>query len=156
MLNTQEKTTKSRKFYKQELQVKKLSHKAVLPKRETFYAAGVDLHSAYYYKVLARGKTLVKTDLAISVPFGTYGRIAPRPELALNNHITIGAGVIDSDFRGNVCILIFNHSNFDFIIKTGDRIAQLICEKISYPIVKEVSHLSKTTRNTNGFESNGK
>ena len=78
------------------------------------------------------------TDLQIQLPVGCYGRIAPRSGLALNHHIDIGGGVIDRDFRGNIGIIIYNHSDTLFIITRGDRIAQLKCEKISYPAIEEL------------------
>ena len=81
---------------------------------------------------------MVKTDLRVKVPPGTYGRIAPRSGLALSNQIDVGAGVIDADYRGNVGIILFNHGNDDFKINAGDRIDQLICEKIVYADVVEV------------------
>ena len=77
----------------------------------------------------ARGKVLIFTDLQIQLPGGCYGRIAPRSDLALNHHIYVGGGVTDQDFRGNVGVVIYNHSDAPFIIASGDRIAQLICEK---------------------------
>lgn len=71
-------------------------------------------------------------------------------------HLLISAGVIDEDYRGNVGVVIFNHSDKDFEIKKGDRIAQLICEKIYYPVLKEVTNLSETKRAEGGFGSTGK
>ncbi|EFN80235.1 Deoxyuridine 5'-triphosphate nucleotidohydrolase [Harpegnathos saltator] len=119
------------------------------------YAAGYDLRSAYRCVIPARGKELVKTDLQIEVPPGTYGRVAPRSGLAWKNYIDVGAGVIDADYRGNLSALLFNHSNDDFEIAPGDRIAQLICEKIVYPKIEEVESLSDTNRGAGGFGSTG-
>jgi dUTP pyrophosphatase len=97
----------------------------------------------------------VKTDLQISVPKGCYGRIAPRSGLALNFFIDIGAGVIDADFRGNVAVLIFNFGDNAFHIQRGDRIAQLICEKIESPEIVEVFDLDCSQRGDKGFGSSG-
>jgi dUTP pyrophosphatase len=77
---------------------------------------------------------LVDTDIAISVPAGTYGRIAPRSGLASKHFIDTGAGVIDADYRGQVKVLLFNHSDKDFEVKEGDRIAQLVLERVSEQI----------------------
>ncbi|KAG7189126.1 hypothetical protein KM043_008694 [Ampulex compressa] len=118
-------------------------------------AAGYDLKSAYEYVVPAQGKQLVATDLQVEVPTGTYGRIAPRSGLAWKNHIDVGAGVIDADYRGNVKVVLFNHSNEDFKVSPGDRVAQLICEKISYPELQEVDNLNDTDRGEGGFGSTG-
>lgn len=111
--------------------------------------------SAYDYTVPARGKELVKTDIQIEVPEGCYGRVAPRSGLAWKNSIDVGAGVIDQDYRGNVGVILFNHSDIDFEVKKGDRVAQLICELIAYPVVEEANSLTDTTRGENGFGSTG-
>ncbi|KAL0123607.1 hypothetical protein PUN28_005847 [Cardiocondyla obscurior] len=137
------------------LKFAKLSEKAFAPSKGSEYAAGYDLRSAYKYIIPAHGKELIKTDLQIEVPFGTYGRIAPRSGLALKNHLDVGAGVIDADYRGNVGVVLFNHSKEDFEVSPGDRIAQLICEKITYPKIEEVDTLSDTNRGAEGFGSTG-
>lgn len=97
----------------------------------------------------------MKTDIQIEVPEGHYGRVAPRSGLAWKNSIDVGAGVIDEDYRGNVGVILFNFSDVNFEIKKGDRIAQLICERISYPTVVEVDTLSETARGEGGFGSTG-
>ena len=93
------------------------------------------------------------TRLAISFPAGLYARIAPRSRLALKRFINIGAGVVDSDYRGEVGVILFNHGDQDFEVKMGDRIAQLILEKIDTPPVEEVQNLGNTVRGTGGFGS---
>ncbi|XP_015122542.1 deoxyuridine 5'-triphosphate nucleotidohydrolase [Diachasma alloeum] len=133
----------------------KLSEKAFAPVKGSVQAAGYDLRSAYEYVIPARGKELVKTDLQIEVPEGTYGRVAPRSGLAWKNHLDVGAGVIDADYRGNVGVVMFNHSDSDFKISPGDRVAQLICEKIAYPDLMEVKTLDSTERGEGGFGSTG-
>nr|XP_008377419.2 deoxyuridine 5'-triphosphate nucleotidohydrolase-like [Malus domestica] len=135
--------------------VKKLSEKAVLPARGSPHSAAYDLSSATETKVPARGKALVPTDLSIAVPEGTYARIAPRSGLAWKHSIDVGAGVIDADYRGPVGVVLFNFSNVDFEIKEGDRIAQLIIEKIITPDVVEVEDLDSTARGAGGFGSTG-
>lgn len=91
----------------------------------------------------------------MAIPSGHYGRVAPRSGLAVKNSIDTGAGVIDEDYRGNVGVLLFNHSDVDFQINRGDRIAQLVLEKIITPTVVEVDSLDETERNTGGFGSTG-
>ncbi|KAL5708946.1 dUTP diphosphatase [Ranunculus cassubicifolius] len=137
------------------LKVKKLSEKAILPTRGSLYSAGYDLSSASEAKVPARGKALIPTDLSIAIPEGTYARIAPRSGLAWKHSIDVGAGVIDADYRGPVGVILFNHSDVDFEIKQGDRIAQLIIEKIMTPEVFEVEDLEETVRGAGGFGSTG-
>lgn len=137
------------------LRVKRLSEHAILPTRHSKLAAGYDLYSAYDCVIPSRGKLLVKTDIAIGIPSEHYGRISSRSGLAVKHSIDVGAGVIDEDYRGNVCVLLFNHSDEDFCVKRSDRVAQLILEKISTPDVIEVNHLDETERNVAGFGSTG-
>lgn len=96
---------------------KRLSPAAIIPVRGSLEAAGFDLAAAEPAIVAPRGKCLIKTDIAIAVPFGYYGRVAPRSGLALKKGIDTGAGVIDSDYRGNVGVILFNHSDDEFVGK---------------------------------------
>eukprot|EP00193_Tetraselmis_chui_P012815 CAMPEP_0177796224 /NCGR_PEP_ID=MMETSP0491_2-20121128/26668_1 /TAXON_ID=63592 /ORGANISM="Tetraselmis chuii, Strain PLY429" /LENGTH=155 /DNA_ID=CAMNT_0019319139 /DNA_START=143 /DNA_END=610 /DNA_ORIENTATION=- len=115
------------------LRVKKLSDKAQLPKRGSDKAAGYDMYSAVDEVV----------------------RVAPRSGLAWKNSIDTGAGVVDEDYRGPVNVILFNHSDVDFQVKIGDRVAQLILERICTPEVEEVTDLDSTVRGTGGFGSTG-
>merc|ERR1711951_13681 len=137
------------------LRFAKLSEHAMAPSKGSKLAAGYDLHSAYDYEIAAHGKVIAKTDLQIRVPDGTYGRIAPRSGLAAKHFIDIGAGVVDQDYTGNVGVVMFNHNDVPFVIKKGDRVAQLVCEKISYPELEEVQSLENTERGEGGFGSTG-
>ena len=128
------------------LRVQKLSNNAALPKRSTEGAAGYDLCAAQDCTIPAGGKGLVKTGISIQFPTGLYARIAPRSELALKRFIDVGAGVVDHDYRGEVGVVLFNHGDQDFVVKMGDRIAQLILEKIDTPPVEEVQGLDSTVR----------
>jgi len=138
------------------LQYFKLTPNALPPTRGSLMAAGLDLKSAYNVTIPAYGKGVIETDLAILVPSGCYGRIAPPSGLALHHHISVGGGVIDANYRGNVCVILFNHSVTPFQIQRGDRVAQLICEKIVYPEIYEVLELGKTERDTGGFGLTGR
>lgn len=84
-----------------------------LPKRCSDDAAGYDLFSPEDCVIEPKGKALIKTNLSIRVPDGCYGRIAPRSSLAWKHHIDVGAGVIDRDYRGDVGVILFNHSNVE-------------------------------------------
>lgn len=137
------------------LRIKKLSENAIPLSRASPLSAGYDLSSAAETKVPARGKALIPTDLSIAVPEGTYARIAPRSGLAWKNSIDVGAGVIDADYRGPVGVILFNHSDVDFEVKPGDRIAQLIIQKIVTPEVEQVDDLNATVRGSGGFGSTG-
>lgn len=138
-----------------QLLVKKLASTARLPVRASSEAAGYDLWSAQATVVPARGKQLVSTGLAITVPRGTYGRIAPRSGLAWKHFIDVGAGVCDRDYTGEVGVLLFNHSDQDFHVAVGDRVAQLILEAIAVADVVEVPDLPETQRGVGGFGSTG-
>lgn len=135
--------------------IKKMSEFATLPTRGSKLSAGYDLYAAYDYIIKARGKEMVKTDLQIALPPGCYGRVAPRSGLAWKHSIDVGAGVIDEDYRGPLNVILFNFDDKDFEIKKGDRIAQLICEKIEQTDIEEVTDLDATERGTNGFGSTG-
>lgn len=91
---------------------------------------------------------MIRTDLQIKLPEGCYSRITTRTNLAYH-HICIGEGVIDQDFRGNLSMLLYNHSENPYHIHHGDKIAELICEKIYCP------ELDNTWRDAQGFRSTG-
>ena len=138
------------------LRFARLSEGATPPTRGSARAAGLDLYSARDATVPARGTALIPTDLQIRVPYGCYGRIASRSVLALNHGIDVGGGVIDGDYRGNVGVILFNHSDEPFAVARGDRIAQLICERVYSPAPEEAPALDVTDRGENGFGSTGK
>lgn len=137
------------------LRVKKLSEFAILPSRGSPLSAGYDLSAAHATTVPARGKALVKTDLSMVIPDNCYGRIAPRSGLAWKKHVDIGAGVIDADYRGPVGVVMFNHADEDLLVERGDRIAQLVLERICMADVLEVDELDETVRGAGGFGSTG-
>ena len=109
---------------------------AKLPVRSSLGAAGYELSIAQPVVILAHGKCLVKTGLAISMPPSCYGRIAPQSGLAIKKLIDVGAGVIDSDYRGEIGVVLFNFADEEFCINMGDRIAQIIVEKSKNPPCK--------------------
>lgn len=134
----------------------RFSKNATAPLRVTSQSAGFDLSSAYDVVVPKRDRAIVITDLALKIPKNCYGRIASRSGLALRHGILVGAGVVDSDYTGNIKVILFNHSDTDYYIKQGDRIAQIICEQILYPQVYEIStNVEYTERNSAGFGSSG-
>ncbi len=97
--------------------VKRLNEDAVIPKKGSVLAAGYDICASQECVVPAGGKAMIKTGLSWMVPANTYGRIAPRSGLAWKNSINVGAGVIDEDYRGEVCVILFNHGTEDFKVK---------------------------------------
>jgi len=138
-----------------QLQVKLLSENAVIPKRGSPRSAGFDLSSAENVIIKAGQRGVIKTDLSIACPTGTYARIAPRSSLAVNKFIDVGAGVVDADYRGPIGVVLFNFGTEDFIIEQGDRIAQLILEQVSMTEAVKVELLEETQRGYGGFGSTG-
>lgn len=138
------------------LLVKLLTASAQAPCRLSVGAAGYDLFSAHDCAVPACGRMKVGTGVAVTLPEGTYGRVAPRSSLAYLAGIDVGGGVIDGDYRGEISVIVFNHGGVSFDIKTGDRIAQLIIERIATPNVVVVDDLAATSRGDRGFGSTGR
>jgi len=114
----------------QSVRVKKLSAEARVPIKGTARAAGHDLYANEGTDVPARGQAIVGTRIAIGLPHDTYGRIAPRSSLAVKHRLITNAGGIDSDYRGEVNVVLANLGDQPYRVKKGDRIAQLIIEKV--------------------------
>lgn len=138
----------------EQLTVKLFDPQARLPTRGTPGSAGLDLYSCENIVIPSVDFRLVDTGIGIVVPPGTYGRIAPRSSLALKG-IDIGAGVVDRDYRDRVKVLMFNHSNNNVTISRGDRVAQLMLERIVDDVtIHEVDELPASQR-SGGFGSTG-
>lgn len=126
-----------------------------LPTRGSGGAVGYDLYSDEDVSIHRGDRALVGTGVAIALPVGTYGRVAPRSGLAVKYGITVGAGVIDPDYTGEVKVLLFNHGEGVFEVKKGDRVAQLVLERCETPEVQEVGVIKETERGADGFGSTG-
>lgn len=137
------------------LLIQKLSADATTPTRGSAFAAGYDLYAAAAITIKAKDKALVSTALAIATPAGTYGRVAPRSGLASKKFLDTLAGVIDADYRGEVKVLLANFSDMDYEVQKGERVAQLILERIVTPDVVEVQSLEESVRGAGGFGSTG-
>jgi len=137
------------------LKFKKLSEPAKLPSYGSNHAIGLDLRA--YEKTLLpiREVTILPTGIAVEIPHGYYGRIAPRSGWAAKYGIDTLAGVIDPDYRGEINVVLYNHGNVPITIHEGERIAQLILERADRftPVWGE---LSDTQRGANGFGSTGR
>ena len=118
-------------------------------------AVGYDLCVASNCVIPSWGKGTIDTGLAVSLPLGTYAHIAPRSRLAIRNFIDVGVGVVDSDYQGTIKVVLFNHSAEGFTVQAGNRIAQLILERIETPQVKKVVALDDTDHGAGGFGSIG-
>ncbi|CAI2719073.1 dUTP diphosphatase [Nitrospina watsonii] len=117
--------------------------------------AGADLYAAEDALIPARGRTLVATGIRIALPAGHVGLIWPRSGMAVKQGIDCGAGVIDAQYRGEVRVLLFNHSDDDVTVKKGDRIAQLLVQQVARVEFFPVEDLDETARGANGFGSSG-
>lgn len=119
------------------------------------FSAGYDIRSHEDIWVLRRSSVSVGTGLSISIPEGTVGIVKSRSGLSFKNNIEVGAGVIDSDYRGEVKVKLYNHGNEDFKVCKGDRIAQIIVFPVFNTDVLKVDNLDDTDRGSNGFGSSG-
>lgn len=120
------------------LHVRKLSLQAILPVISSSNNSGYDLFSSHYEIIPPRGKTFIATDLIITVPENTCGRIVPKRGSKFENDILIGGGVIDSHNKSPIVVVMFNHSDEEIVIRSSDCIAQLIVEVIVLPQVQEI------------------
>lgn len=139
----------------EQLQFLKLQEDAMLPTRESKTAAALDLYANQEVVIFHKKFTAVKTGVAVAIPQGYYGRIAPRSGLAAKFGIDTLAGVIDSDYRGELIVLLMNNGDQDFTVNKGDRIAQFLIEAIITPEPVWVDQLDVTDRGEKGFGSTG-
>lgn len=144
------------------LNIKKLNEYVTMPKYGSEFAAGLDINSDIDLEVKPRERKLVPTGISVSWEGKDaekyYLRVAPRSGLSVKYNIDIGAGVIDYDYRGEIFICFINNDNNNtYIIKKGDKIAQLILTKIDlFTEIEEVILHSDTKRGSCGFGSTGK
>lgn len=136
------------------MRVKLLTQTAIAPARMSAGAAAYDIYADEDKVIEPKSRSLVSTGISIEIPITVYAQIAPRSGLAVKE-IDVGAGVIDSDYRGEVKVLLINNSVEPFVVKRGNRIAQMILKMIYLPEVEVVNTLSETVRNNGGFGSTG-
>ena len=140
--------------------IKRLDPKVKLPAYKTEGASGMDLMAFINNTISLKPKTstLVPTGLSVAFSKNFEIQIRPRSGLAAKNNISVlnTPGTIDSDYRGEIKIIIFNHGNNDFIINNGDRIAQMILTPVEKMELEETSDLPETLRGEGGFGSTGK
>lgn len=129
---------------------------AILPQRATPFSAGLDLAVIQSVRIDPHQRVACRTGLSVEIPPGFYGRIAPRSGLATKFGIDVLAGVVDSDYRGEVMCLLINHGETVVVFEAGDRIAQLIVERISSTSSEWTEALSDTERAEGGFGSSGR
>tara|TARA_B100000925_G_C21991660_1_gene467121 strand:+ start:238 stop:675 length:438 start_codon:yes stop_codon:yes gene_type:complete len=140
--------------------IKKLSHNAKIPIYKTDGSSGMDLMALIENKItIAPYKSaLIPTGLSVAIPDDTEIQIRPRSGLAAKSNITVlnTPGTIDSDYRGELKVILFNNGEKDFIVNNGDRIAQMVLMPILKVEFEEVNELPETIRGSGGFGSTGK
>ena len=140
--------------------IKKTNKEVTTPKYKTDGSSGVDLSAFLEKKVVIKPNSLelIPTGLQVAIPDELEIQIRPRSGLAAKESIGVlnSPGTIDSDYRGELKIILFNHSNKDFIINNGDRIAQMVLVPILKMEFEEVDSLPDTVRGRGGFGSTGK
>ncbi len=131
-----------------------------LPKYETANSSGLDIRAALENDmILPAGKiAMVPTNISVEIPEGFEIQVRPRSGLAIKHGIGVlnSPGTIDADYRGEIKIILFNFSDNDFVIHSGDRIAQLVVSTVFKADLVEVEELSLTQRNEGGFGHTGK
>lgn len=137
------------------LSFEKLDPDAVLPTRGSRAAAGLDLYSIEAIILHPNERRVIRTGLAVAIPEGYYGRIAPRSGLAIQKGVDVLAGVIDADYRGEIGCLLHNVGLERIDLPAQSKICQLIIEKIVTPAAVWVNHLPETGRGSGGFGSTG-
>jgi len=137
------------------IRFKQLDARALLPKRGSALAAGLDVYSIEDLNIAPRQRVTARTGLAVAIPPGFYGRVAPRSGLASKNGLDVLAGVIDSDYRGEVCVLLYNTGDDAIELPAGSKICQLIVEQIITPEATWANELDETARGAGGFGSTG-
>ncbi len=138
------------------VEVVRLSEDGALPTKANSGDAGWDLYASEDTEVSANAQGLIGTAVALAIPKGYVGLIWPRSGLAVKNGIDVFAGVIDSSYRGEVKVCLYNSSDTPLKITKGDRIAQILIQEIPFFRLEEVKELSKTSRGEGGFGSSGK
>ena len=142
------------------MKIKRLSEKAIIPTRGSEYAAGYDLYAACEEEKITiwpHDTIMIDTGWSMEIPEGYFGAIFARSGLAAKQGLRPAncVGVIDSDYRGEVNVLLLNHTDVDVSLSAGSRIAQIILTKITTPPVVVYDSLDSTSRGESGFGSTG-
>ena len=137
------------------IRCKKLSDDATLPTRAYEYDAGWDLYASEKQYITPSHRRLIKTAISVAIPEGYVGLIWPRSGLAVKGGIDVFAGVIDSGYRGDVGVCLYNSSERSLEINKGDRIAQILFQEIPKAAIVEVHDLDDSKRGEGGFGSSG-
>ena len=140
------------------IKIIKVHEDAIIPKYQTEGSAGFDLHSIENAKIFPGNQTLIRIGLSVEIPPGTELQLRPRSGLALKHMLSLtnSPGTLDSDYRGEIKIILINLSREAFEVKKGDRIAQAVLCPVIKADMRVVDELSETNRGTGGHGSTGK
>ncbi len=137
------------------LKVKKIRPDAIIPNYALNGDAGLDLYSCIDTSLEQNQRMLIPTGIAIELPKEYVALIWGKSGLALKNGVSILGGVIDSNYRGEIGVVVLNNNYDDLVIKKGQKIAQMLIQPIETPQIEEVNELNDTNRGENGFGSTG-
>ena len=142
------------------VKIKRFADDLPLPAYHSDLAAGVDLYAAVETEVVLQPgeRRLIPTGIAIALPQGYEAQVRPRSGLALKHGISMvnTPGTVDADFRGELSVILINHGHEPFTIRRGERVAQMIINKVARAQFEVIDELSVTVRGSNGFGSTGK
>ena len=133
-----------------ELPFVKMSANVITPTRATGGSVGLDFYSPVDYMIPPHSQLLIPTQIKLQISLGYYGRLASKSGLAILHQLHVEAGVIDPDYTREIMVLMINAAPRDYSIKKGDPIAQLILEKVSIPILREIKEIPPTDRGAHG------
>ena len=141
------------------IQIKRLSKKVLIPKYETSGSSGMDIAAHIDKNVIIEPgeKALIPTGFTLSIPKGFEVQIRPRSGLAVKNNVSVlnTPGTIDSDYRGEIKVILINFGKEKFVVENGSRIAQMVVCPVEQVSLEEVQDLEKTDRGEGGFGSTG-
>jgi len=138
------------------LRLTKLDESAITPTKANISDAGWDLYSLEDVEIPPASRSLIKTGISLQIPKGFVGLIWPRSGLAVKSGVDVFAGVVDSGYRGDVGVCLYNSSVETVSVKKGDRIAQILFQPVPYFQLTEVTTLSSSERGEGGFGSSGR
>ena len=144
------------RFAGKTIRVKKTEKKAIVPTRSNQSDAGWDLYSVTTRPIAPSQRVTIKTGISLEIPEEYVGLIWPRSGMSVKNGIDVLAGVVDSGYRGEIKVILYNHGKSDFLINNKDRIAQMILTPVIKMDLEETDDLPETIRGEGGFGSTGK
>jgi dUTP pyrophosphatase len=139
------------------IKIKKLTPDAIIPHYVHEGDAGMDVYSTIYFNLESNHRAMISTGLSFEIPKGFELQVRPKSGIAIKKGVTLlnTPGTLDSGYRGELKVIMINHSSEDYEIKKGEKIAQIVLAKYEEAEIEEVKELSETTRGSGGFGSTG-